>query len=374
MNKQKYIVIGAGILIILFAFFSMKFLSGFKKDPKKAPGKEILRSVKAVPIKYGKAKGEIISSGRVASKSEVAISAEVSGQILSGSVPFKVGQKFRKGDLLIKIYDKEAALQLKSNKSKFLNSLAGILPDLKVDFSDNYKNWYNFFENINIEKDLPELPKINSTKEKVFLASRNLLSAYYDIKSLESKFKKYSIYAPFTGVITSVNVEVGGIAGMNMRLGTIINTLQYELEVPLKVENAKWVKKGDKVVIKNNSETETWKGRVLRKSGNLNVQTQSLSLFIEIYNNQKTPIYKGEYLKAYFNSLQISDVMEIPRNAVFNTNEVFVVENDLLTKEKVNVVKINENSVFFNGLKPDKLIVVEPLINAHENTKVKVIK
>ncbi|PID62965.1 MAG: RND transporter [Ignavibacteriae bacterium] len=373
MNKQKYIVIGVGIAIVLFAFLVMNILSGFKSEPKRVKEKEVLRSVKAAPVKYSKLKGKIISSGRVTSKSELFITAEVPGKIIKGNVPFKKGQSFSKGDLLLKIYDKEAGLKLKSSKSKFLNSLAGILPDLKIDFPDSYNNWYIFFENIDIEKDLPELPKINSTKEKVFLASRNLLSSYYDIKSLESNFKKYSIYAPFTGAITSVNVEVGGIAGMNMKLGSIINTQQYELEVPLNVKNDKWVKRGDEVVIKNNLETETWKGRVIRKSSNLDVKTQSLSVFVQIYNNQKTPIYKGEYLKAYFNSLQVNDAMEIPRNAVFNTNEVFVVRDNLLAKEKINIIKVNENSIFFNGLKEKTLIVIEPLVNARENTKVKVI-
>lgn len=374
MKKQKYIIIGSGIAIILFAYFSMSFLSGFKKDPVKAPEKEIIRYVKAEPVKYGTIDGEIITSGRVYSKSEIVLSAEVSGKILSGNVPFKKGQKFRKGDLLLKIYDKEAGLSLKANKSSFLNSLAGLLPDLKIDYPDNYASWYNFFENIDIDKDLPNMPEIKSTKEKVFLASRNILSSYYNIKSAESTFKKHYLYAPFNGSITSVNVEVGGIAGMNTKLGNIINTRELEVEVPLVIEDAKWIKKGDKVIVKNDLGTESWNGFVARISGDLDVQTQSVSVFVEIINNQKTPLYKGQYLKAYFNTLKVSDVMEIPRNSVFNSDEVFLVEDDLLLKKSINVVKVNEKSVFINGLEEGTMVVVEPLINANENTKVNILE
>ena len=374
MKKQKYIVIASGIAIILFAYFSMSFLSGLKKEPVKNPEKEILRFVKAIPIKYTTHDGEIVSSGRVYSKSEVALSAEVGGKILAGNVPFKKGQKFRKGDLLLKIYDKEAGLSLKATKSNFLNGLAGILPDYKIDYQESYQDWLSFFENIDIDNDLPELPEIKSTKEKVFLASRNILSSYYNIKSAESTFKKHYIYAPFNGAITSVSVEVGGIAGMNTRLGNIINTVELEVEVPLKLEDANWVNRGDRVILKGGLTEESWKGVVVRKSGDLDIQTQSVSVYVEVINNKKTDLYKGQYLKAYFNTVKVSNSMKIPRNAIFNTDQVFVVRNGLLLKEKVNVIKVNEKTVFVNGLKENDMIVVEPLINANENTKVKILE
>lgn len=374
MKKQKYIIIAAGIAIILFAYFSMSFLSGFKKEPVKAPEKEIFRYVKAEAVKYSDQKGEIVTSGRVYSKSEVALSSEVGGKILVGNVPFKKGQKFRKGDLLLKIYDKEAGLSLKANKSTFLNSLAGILPDYKIDFSDNYESWYSFFESIDIEIDLPELPEIKSTKEKVFLASRNILSSYYNIKSAESTFKKHSIYAPFNGAITTVNVEVGGFAGMGTRLGNIINTRDLEVEIPLKIEDANWVGRGDKVVLKSDLSSESWSGVVGRKSGDLDVQTQSVSVFVDVTNNKKTTLYKGQYLKAYFNSLQISNAMKVPRNSIINGDQIFVVDNGLLKRESLSVVKVSEKYAYINGLDEGTIIVVQPLVNANENTKVKILE
>ncbi len=373
MKNQKYIIIISGIVIILFSYFLMNYLSGFGKSSEKPQEKQIFRYVKAEKVKYADLSGKITTAGRVYSKSEVALSSEVSGKIIEGNIPFKKGQNFRKGDLLLKIYDKEAGLSLKANKSSFLNALAGLLPDLKIDFKDNYKNWYSFFEQIDIEKDLPKMPEIKSTKEKVFLASRNILSSYYNIKSAESTFKKHFIYAPFTGSITFVNGEVGGFAGRGTRLGNLINTLELELEVPLKLENAKWVKKGDKVEVKNETGTEKWIGRVIRKSSSL-TENQSINIFVQILNNQNTPLYKGQYLKAYFNTVEISNVMEIPRNAIFNSDEVFLVKENLLKKETIDVVKLNETTAFIRGLEENDFIVTEPLVNATENTKVKILE
>ena len=66
--------------------------------------------------------------------------------------------------------------------------------------------------------------------------------------------------------------------------------------------------------------------------------------------------------------------MEIPRNAVFNINNVFLVKDGLLKKEIIDVVRLNEKTLFFNGLNENDTIITEPLINANENSRVSVIK
>ncbi|MCB9248356.1 MAG: hypothetical protein H6613_07325 [Ignavibacteriales bacterium] len=130
-----------------------------------------------------------MASGRVASKSEIIISAEVSGKILDGTVPFKEGQTFKTGDLLLKIYDNEAALGVKSQVSSFLTQLAGILPDMKIDFPESYEKVVWFFENIKLTKTCQAFLKFQQQRKKVFLSSKNILSNYYSIKSSESRLK-----------------------------------------------------------------------------------------------------------------------------------------------------------------------------------------
>lgn len=374
MNKQKLTIILAGAAIIIFSFFSMKMISGFKEDPKLKPAEEVIRFVKAEPVKYSDVSSNHITNGRVYSQSEITLSAEVTGKILEGNVAFKEGQIFKKGDLLLRIYDNEAALNLKAEVSSFLTQLAGILPDMKIDFPETYPTWYKFFEQIEIDKDLPNLPEIKSTQEKVFLSSKSILSKYYTLKSNESKFKKYSIYAPFNGAISQVNLEVGAIANAGAALAKIININVLEVEIPLEIENAKWINVGDKVTLTDELNEYNWFGNVIRKAGDLNQQTQSISVYVQLANNNHKPVYRGQYLKATFSNIPLNHVMEIPRNSVFNSNEVFTIENNALAKTKINVVKTNDKTLYFNGLNENTNVVVEPLINAAEGTKVKIIE
>jgi hypothetical protein len=74
----------------------------------------------------------------------------------------------------------------------------------------------------------------------------------------------------------------------------------------------------------------------------------------------------GEYLEAQFKGRSINDVMEIPRNAIFNSNEVFVINQGRLKIMPVNIVKLNERTLLFNGLNMGDTVVVQSLIGVME--------
>jgi multidrug efflux pump subunit AcrA (membrane-fusion protein) len=373
MDKRKLIIIISGIAIVVFSFFSMKWLGSFKKNPDKKPIKEIIKYVKAEKVEYENKSVSIEAMGRVTSQKEITLISEVRGKILRGDVQFKVGEVFNKGDLIVKFDDSIELYNMKSRKSSFLNAVAGMLPDLRETLPSDYNEWNQFLNKINIDKNLPDLPEINSTQERIFMASRNILTNYYSIKSAEANFRSYKIYAPFTGTITEVYFEEGTVANPGAKLGKIINTLNLELETPVVIEDAKWIRIGKKVKVFDEGENQRWTGRVIRKSQNINPATQSINIYVALKSTPQNPLYKGEYLSAQFTGIRLKNVMEIPRNAVFNGNMVFVVKNGLLEKEEINIVKIIKDKLFFNGLKKGLYVVAEPLVNATENTKVKIL-
>lgn len=373
MDKRKLIIIVSGITIIAFSFLSMQWLGNIKKRPPKRPSKEIIRSVNADQIKYLDKYITITATGRVTSNGDVTLIAEVRGKIMLGDISFKVGESFKKGDLLLKINDTIELNNMKSRKSTFLNGVAAMLPDLKISFPTEYNEWKKFMEDIDINKNLPPLPEIGSSQERIFMASRNILTNYYSIKSAEANFESYHIYAPFDGTIIEVNLQKSAVANPGSKLGRIINTTNLELEVPVEVDNAQWLKIGQRVTIFNSSRTSSWKGKIVRKSQNVNPATQSINVFVAINASRGKPVFQGEYLLAEFSGIKLNKVMEIPRKAVFNENEVFIVRDGLLIKEIIDIQKISRDKLYFTGLEAEEYIVTEPLINATENTRVKII-
>lgn len=372
--KNRKLIVGFTVLIIIGgAFLLMKVLAGFRKEPPKIPPKEIKRYVKAEKVAYQDIESQVIGTGRLSSMHQVDVITEVQGKILAGNVPLKKGQSFKKGDLLFRIYDREARLNLLSRKSRFLNAIANLLPDFKVDFPDSYENWTRFLGDIKIEEDLPPLPKIASTKEKIFLAGRNILSDYYSIKSEEVRLKKYSVYAPFKGTYTQVLLEVGSVANPGSRVGEIIRTDKLELEVPVEAHNADWINPGDTAYVTTEDGSREWSGNVVRKADFVDAGTQSISVFVGLESTPQNPLYLGMYLKAVFPGVMVRNAMQIPRNAVFNSNEVFIVKDGRLAKRMIDIHKVDETTLIFSGLDQGAALVVEPLVNAAENSQVEII-
>jgi multidrug efflux pump subunit AcrA (membrane-fusion protein) len=345
-------------------FFMMKPENTF------APENKIKRQVATELVSYDKISSSIEVPGRLVASQTVEVISEASGKILPGNIALKKGQGFKKGDLICKIYDEEQVLSLKASKSRLLNSMANALPDIKFDYPDQYENVLGFFESIQIEKPLPELPEIEDKSLKIFLASRDILNQYYTIEVAEERLRKHSIYAPFGGAIMDVYLQAGGIANIGTRVAKIIDTDVLELEVPIDLQELPWISIGDKVDVLNETRSHTWNGVVARISEFIDPTTQAASVFVQVKNSGENPVYAGMYLIARFNTRAITSVMEIPRQAVFNQDEVFIVVDSTLRKHQINIQKVNQTTLIFNGLEEGTEIVVEPLINVREGTLV----
>jgi multidrug efflux pump subunit AcrA (membrane-fusion protein) len=364
--KKVLISILVAILLVALAMGISQFLTSQKELPKKEHKEEKPKNVKVVAVKYENIQSNIVSSGRVLSKNIVKLSSEVSGKILEGDVPFKKSQSFKQGDVLLRIYDENFKNMLKAKKSSFLQLISNILPDIKIDYADSYNKWKNFFNNLDIEKPLPELPSVNSEKEKIYLANRNILTTYYNLKSDELTFSKYTVRAPFNGSYTNVLAEVGSIAGMGSPLANIISTGGLEIEAPVKVEKASFVKIGDRVKITHPNGNICF-GNVVRKSKFVNENTQSVNCFIKFNNAQ---ILAGMYLKVEFGGIDIPNAMELRRSILVNNNKVWVVKDSALHLQELNIVKKHTENFIFNEIPEGTLVVVSPLLKPYEGQKV----
>ncbi len=374
MTKRQIVVtsIIAVIVMIILGFGAMGMLSGMKEEPKKFDAPKNIRAVQVKTVEYDTLTAAVRETGRIVSREIVDLISEVPGKILPAEVPLKKGQDFKKGQLLVKIYNEDAAYNLKAMKSMFLHSLANILSDYKVDFPERYEVWRNFLDNIDLEEDLPPLPKVTGGKEKVYLAGRNILTEYYNIKSEEIRLKKYNIYAPFDGAYTAVNLEAGSVTNIGGRIASMIRTDKLEMEVPLDITEASMIYEAMKVKVVSKDANSSWQGTVSRKSTFVDPATQSINVYVSLNPSKDNPMYKGMYLEAVFNKMQFKNVIEIPRSAVYNFNEVFIVEKGKLQKRVINILKTNEKTYLINGVEEGAKLVSEPLVNAAENMEVQI--
>ena len=371
-RKITFIVVALIILLGGAAALSLLFVS-MKPEPPRRPDADLRRFVKADTVEYRNIVSPLLREGRVVTGSEVMLVAEAAGKLEPGNVSLRKGSSFSKGDLIAVVYKDEAELALKARKSNFLTTITTILPDVKIDYPEQYQTFHDFFSGIDIDKNLPDLPEVKNEQLKIFLASRNVLNEYYDIKQDEKRLSRHSMNAPFNGTFSQVNMEVGSYVNPGSQIARMIRTDLMEVEVPVESEQSKWIKIGDRVQVFSKDRKMVRDGSVVRKSDFIDPATQARSIFVKVNNTPGDQLLAGEYKLVQFPGQSISKSMEIPRSAVFNSNEVFTVLEGRLNKREINVLKWNEESLIFDGLEEGSIVVTEPLINVKENTPVGVV-
>ena len=384
MNIRKtLIIVTSAIVIILFALLSSISYNAGKNygvtnaETIRTANKKIteahkqeIKSVLVTKIKNSNIKNEINSSGRVVSLNNITISSEVQGRLI-GSNYFKKGTEINKGMIIFSVKNTDLKLLVDAKKSGFMNIISSSLADIKLDFSSEYIKWNNFFNAINLNSNLPEFPQMNTTKEKNYIISRSILTEYLAIKSDEEKLRKYTVLAPFDGVITKSYSDVGGNVNPGSPVVDFIRKGEMEIELTVNISEINFINIGDKVSLTHNE--ESYSGTIIRKGKFVNANTQNISIFTSIDRNLNL-LYNGMYLNATIITQGTENVCKLPRRAIFNKNKVYSIDSENKLKEiEVNIISYQGNEVIIDNLKNKLLIVNEPLLNVNEGEIVKAI-
>ena len=173
MKPRHIVIIVIFVLINVLVFRTLSF----NKEPEKEKEiKPFIKVLEARKVKNEEEKFQVVGFGTVSSFNAVDLSCEVQGKLIKSNKELKPGVKFKKGELLYHVNDIEARYNLRSRISSFINILAQMLPDIKVDFSSEFDKWNDYVSSIDLDKRLPDLPEWKDDKEKIFLSTRNVIS------------------------------------------------------------------------------------------------------------------------------------------------------------------------------------------------------
>lgn len=368
--KTRHIVIILFVSLLIgmvYLLISNKGKFELKKDDKKSDN---IKFVQVIEAKNDSTQVFIEGQGRIATARKVDASAEVQGALLQGGRPLKPGVSFNQGEVLFSVRDAEVRLALQARKSSYLNILANALPDLKLDFSDNFEAWKSFFNEIDIAKPMPVIPQPKTSKEKTFIASKNLFGEYYNIKADEERLRKYSFVAPFSGSITEVFIEPGSIVNPGSRICTIIESNDLEVEIPIDAKNIGWLKAGAEVDLFPTSGPGRFSGKVARIGDYINAASQSVPVYISINKNKDDLLYNGMYLTARIYGGIVINSIEIPRRAVFSENKYYIVKDSSLKKMELKIEFVTKNTVIASGIPERSFVVIEPVTMVADSIKI----
>ncbi|MBQ4820775.1 HlyD family efflux transporter periplasmic adaptor subunit [Aquimarina sp. MMG016] len=359
-----------GLLLIVGAIFGAKMIIDSNTKQKPKPVKEV-KTVFVDTIKNATIPISIAANGNLTAKRRLELYAEVQGIFRGGSKLFKTGQKYKKGQPLIRIDASEYYASVQSAKSNLYNLVTSIMPDLRLDYPEIYDKWQQYLSSFDMNKATPKLPEITSEKEKYFITGRNIYATYYNVKNLEQRLAKYTISAPFDGVLTEALVTEGTLIRQGQKLGEYIDTSVYEMEVAIGKEYGDLLREGKSVKLSNLNKTKTFSGVVTRINSRVDQATQTITAFIEV----KDPaLREGIYLEANLDAKKEENAIEIDRNLLQEGSRIFVVRDSILDMIDVQPVYFTDKKVVLKGVPDGNIILNKPVPGAYAGMLVKVYK
>ena len=359
---MRKIILGfIGLALIISSVYVSKIIINSKNNTRKAPPK-VIKTVFIDTVMNTTIPIIIPANGNLIAKRRVEIYSEVQGIFKPASKLFKPGEKYQKNETFVTINDSEYYASVQSAKSNLYNSIVAIMADLRLDFPKVYPKWKTFLTSFDLDKTTPTLPKMNSEKEKYFITGRGIISSYYNVKNLEQRLSKYTIKAPFKGILTESLVTEGTLIRNNQKLGEFIDPTVYEMEVSLGKNYVNLLEIGKEVELNNLEHTQKYMGKISRINGNVNSTTQTISVFIEVEHSN---LKEGMYLEANLSAKNELNAIEINRSLLIDESKIFIVKNNLLDVIKVTPTYFSETKVVLKNIPDGTVILTNPFPGAY---------
>ncbi len=298
------------------------------------------------------------SYGQVSPITELMISFEVQGKLIEGKQRLKPGVKFSKGTILYKVDRQELALTIAARKTSLAGMVAQSMPEIAMDYPSEAKKWETFMFSLNPNKLLPQLPEFSNSKERLFWTTRNMLTEYYNILSLENRMEKYDYFAPFSGTVIEVYAEPGSIVNPGVQVAKIARTGEFELKVPVALEDLESYEAQKVATFTNSDGKLIGNGRILRVSDVVNQRTQSADVYYSVKPVDKSKVYNGMYLNVTIDRQVEKSIMPLPRTAV-NNGIVYILKDNQVFAKEIDVVASIPDTIYVKGLSDGEQVVLE---------------
>jgi RND family efflux transporter MFP subunit len=213
-------------------------------------------------------------------------------------------------------------------------------------------------------------------------------AAQYNAGAMQAQLSYYdqqkvyqSVVAPFDGVITQRNIDVGSLitadatSGTSMFSMTDSDVIRVWVYVPQ--DDAFGVKPGIAAIIRVPAMPNlTFHGKVTRIADALQPTTRTLLTEVDI-PNPNGALQPGVYCTVELEIPRTSPALMVPASAIiFNQNgmQVAVVENGITHLHKIAITTDYGNEVQVNaGVKDGDQVVLQPPVNLADGDKVQVI-
>lgn len=367
----------AGLAILAVGLFVMNGLIGLKETPVVKPRAASARAVKGMPVTNGALSPEVAIEGRVQAMNRMTILSEVSGLLPVGGKEFREGVTFGRDEAMVRLNDAEPRATLVAQRSQWLQLISSMLADVQADFPDRFETWRGFVQSIDVEVPVPDLPEFATERERLYFTGRGVISGYHNLLASEERLSKFTLAAPFDGVVTQALVQPGSMVRAGQPLGTFVGTGAFEVKSAVHSRHLSVLSPGDAMSLVQEDGATVATGQVSRISGNVDPTTQSASVFCEVRAVSGQTLRDGRFLSGVVQGRPQEALVAIGEALIegeAGQEQVFVIRDGMLALTPVRVVHKDRDQALVSGLENGAVLLAEPMAGAYEGMLVEVIE
>ncbi len=369
VRRTKLITLAVLILLALGAGRTIFSRLANAKSLETGTSERAIQYVKTTVATRGAAAGQTIAlPGTLQGQVQAPIAARASGYLKRWTKD--IGAKVEKGELLAEIETPEIDQQLSQAVAARQQAAASL---------ELAKSTQTRWEGLR-QKDVVSQQELDERRSSATQAVANLAAADANVQRLRQTEGFKRVVAPFAGVITRRNVDVGDLidagGGIGRTLFVLTQTDPLRVYVNVPQSYAQLIKPGQEVVVTQSElRGQTFTGTVARTAASLDAATRTMQVEIALPNKEGT-LLPGAYVQVQL-PLQASGAMKIPANALLIRAEgVRVAAVDPQGMVKLQLVKVGRNLgdtvEVLDGVQPADVLVLNPSDSIADGDKVAV--
>jgi len=348
--KIKWVLGAITIVFLILLLLYLQGVIGGGKIEKEAPhGLELPENLEIMRVAKAKVGEDLGFVGTICSKTKATISSKVVARI--EKIYVKSGDKVKKGDILIKLEDKDMRAKLQQAVAA-LDAARSNLGQAEAD----YRRYKNLFEDRTITQQEFE------RAETGYKTAKAQLNQAENAKKETEAFLNYTIIrAPFSGLIVKKHAEEGDMASPGRPLLFMYDPadIWFESQVPSSQSHLLAIGLNAKVTI--NAVKEEFEGSIVEIVPAVDPGSRTVTVRIDIPKDKRLKC--GMYGSFDIASGETVTIL-IPRRAIVRVGQldsVYVVANGELELRNISIGKEYGDKIeVLSGLSEGEEIVLDP--------------
>ncbi|HJP50457.1 MAG TPA: efflux RND transporter periplasmic adaptor subunit [Pseudomonadales bacterium] len=376
------------VIIVVLSIAAAIWMSAQQRTPNTVPPAPPVMLVDVVRAESSTIQIKVSAQGTVTPRTETTLVSEVSGLITQVSPAFVAGGFFAKGDVLVRIDDRNYRAELKRAQASVASAKTNVTQETGLaDYAET--DWQRAKKLLHSSS--KAATDLALRKPQLEEAMANLDSAKAELAKRMDDLDRTVIRAPYDGMVREKIADIGQFVGAGTQLAVTFAVDIAEIRLPLPDRELPFLDLSHSIM-KDGSGPEvsltaeiggieySWQGNLVRTEGVFDERSRVLYVVAQVtdpYNQQGTrwtsPLRIGTFVNASISGRSAENIIKLPRSVLYRDNQVWTInENNELVANTVELLRADEKSIYISsGITADDLVCLTVLDNPLPRTRVR---